>query len=196
MEFEIDYQRDRRRRRRNRTLRRMFIWALEIAGVLLLSYFLMNVVLEKVRVPGDSMEKTLSAGDSLLVNKFVYMFQEPERGDVIVFKQSGREHDYYDIKRIVGLPGETVQIRHGAVYINGEQMKEQIVCEEMLIPGLAETPLTLEENEYFVLGDNRNNSEDSRFANVGTVVKDDIIGKAWVSLSPFGFVNQMNRTKE
>ena len=195
MEFEIDYQRNRRRRRRNQVLRRTLLWIVEIAAVILLAYVLMNVVLEKVRVPGDSMEQTLSDGDSILMNKFAYSFGEPERGDVIVFKQSGSEHDYYDIKRIVGLPGETIQIKNGKVYINDEPMEELIVCEEMRIPGLADTPVMLEENEYFVLGDNRNNSEDSRFANVGTVVREDIIGKAWLSLSPFGIVSQLNRNR-
>ena len=100
------------------------------------------------------------------------------------------------IKRVVGLPGETLQIVDGAVHINGEEIKEKINCEKMLIPGLAKDAITLEEGEYFVLGDNRNNSEDSRFANVGTVVEGEIIGKAWLRLNEFGFVGTMNLRRE
>ncbi len=142
------------------------------------------------------METTLSDGDTIIVNKFAYLFQGPGRGDVIVFKQSGREHDYYDVKRVVGLPGEVVQIVDGAVYINGKEMPEKINCERMAIPGLAKDSLTLEEGEYFVLGDNRNNSEDSRFANVGTIVRAEIVGKAWLRLNEFGFIGTMNLYKE
>lgn len=145
---------------------------------------------------GDSMEVTLSDGDVIIVNKFAYLLRPPKRGDVVVFKQSGNEHDYYDIKRVVGLPGETVQIMDGAVYINGELMPEKINCEKMLIPGLAKDRFTLEEEEYFVLGDNRNNSEDSRFANIGTIVREEIVGKAWLRLNEFGFIGTMNRYKE
>ena len=114
---------------------------------------------------------------------------------MIAFKQSGSEHDYYDVKRIVGLPGETIQIIDGAVYINGTEITEKINCEKMRIPGLAKDPFTLEEEEYFVLGDNRNNSEDSRFANIGTIVKEEIVGKAWIRLNEFGFIGTMNLFK-
>ena len=195
MELEIDYQRDRRRKRRNRRIARILILLAEIAAVIGLAYVLMNVVLERVQVPKDSMANTLKAGDSILVNKFAYIKNGPSRGDVIVFKQSGREHDFFDIKRVIGLPGDTVKIYNGRVYINGERYTDPILCEDMIAAGLAKEPITLEENEYFVLGDNRNNSEDSRFANVGNIVREDIIGKAWITLSPFHFVEQLNRVK-
>ncbi|MDE7326465.1 MAG: signal peptidase I [Lachnospiraceae bacterium] len=196
MEFEIEYQKGRRRRRRRSAAAKFFIWVLQIAAVIFLAWFVINVVLEKTSVLGDSMEETLSDGDSIIVNKFAYLFKKPERGDVIVFKQSGSEHDYYDLKRIVGLPGETIQIKEGAVYINGQEIKEKVNCERMLIPGLAKDPFTLEEGEYFVLGDNRNNSEDSRFANVGTIVEGEIVGKAWLRLNEFGFIGTMNLRRE
>ena len=195
MEFEIDYLRNKKRRRRKQFLKKVLLWVGQIAVVILLAYFIVNIVLEKTTVPGDSMEPTLSTGDAILVNKFAYLFRDPKRNDVIVFKQSGSEHDYYDLKRIVGLPGETIQIIDGQVWINGELMEEIIDCEIMLIPGLAKDRMTLEENEYFVLGDNRNNSEDSRFANVGTIVQEDIIGKAWIRLNEFGFINTFNMKK-
>lgn len=196
MEFEIEYQRGRRRKRRRSVAAKILIWVLQIVATVLFAYFIINVVLEKTSVLGDSMEATLSDGDVIIVNRFAYLFGGPKRGDVIVFKQSGREHDYYDVKRVVGLPGETIQIVDGIVYINGEVMPEKIVCETMRIPGLAKDSLTLEEEEYFVLGDNRNNSEDSRFANIGTIVKEEIVGKAWLRLNEFGFIGTMNLRKE
>ncbi len=196
MEFEIEYQRGRRRKRRRSAAAKLLIWILQIAAVIFLAYFIINIVLEKTSMLGDSMEVTLSDGDVIIVNKFAYLLRPPKRGDVVVFKQSGNEHDYYDIKRVVGLPGETVQIMDGAVYINGELMPEKINCEKMLIPGLAKDRFTLEEEEYFVLGDNRNNSEDSRFANIGTIVGEEIVGKAWLRLNEFGFIGTMNRYKE
>lgn len=196
MEFEIEYQKGRRRKRRRSAAAKALIWVLQIAAVILLAYFIINVVLEKTSVLGDSMEVTLSDGDVIIVNKFAYLLREPKRGDVVVFKQSGREHDYYDVKRVIGLPGETVQIMDGVVYINGEVMPEKINCENIRIPGLAKDPITLEEAEYFVLGDNRNNSEDSRFANIGTVVREEIVGKAWLRLNEFGFIGTMNRYRE
>lgn len=196
MEFEIEYQRGRRRKRRRSAAAKLLIWIFQIAAVIFLAYFIINIVLEKTSMLGDSMEVTLSDGDVIIVNKFAYLLRPPKRGDVVVFKQSGNEHDYYDIKRVVGLPGETVQIMDGAVYINGELMPEKINCEKMLIPGLAKDRFTLEEEEYFVLGDNRNNSEDSRFANIGTIVGEEIVGKAWLRLNEFGFIGTMNRYKE
>lgn len=196
MEFEIEYQKRRRRKRQKSAVVKVILFVLQVAATILLAYFLINVVLEKTSVLGDSMEATLSDGDTIIVNKFAYLFANPKRGDVIVFKQSGKEHDYYDVKRVVGLPGETVQIVDGAVWINGSPVPEKVNCEKMTIPGLAADALTLEEGEYFVLGDNRNNSEDSRFANVGTIVRAEIVGKAWLRLNEFGFIGTMNLYKE
>lgn len=196
MELEIDYQKSRKRRRRKRFIIKTVIWIVQIAAVIFLAYFITNIVMEKTSVSGDSMEKTLSDGDTLIVNKFAYLFGKPKRNDVIVFNQSGREHDYYDTKRIIGLPGETVQIIDGEVYIDGNLLEEAIQCDSIQIPGLAKEPVLLEENEYFVLGDNRNNSEDSRFANIGMVVKEEIVGKAWLRLNNFGFVDTFNRRRD
>lgn len=170
----------------------VFIWAAEIAAVIFLAYFIVYYALEKTNMVGVSMESTLNDGDSIIINKFSYRFSDPKRFDVIVFKQNGREHSYYDIKRIIGLPGETLQIKDGQFYINGEVVKDVINAEPMKNYGLADEEIKLEENEYFVLGDNRNNSEDSRFASVGTIKKDEIVGEAFIRLSPFNFVNKLN----
>ena len=183
MDFEIEYQKGRKKKRRRSIAAKILIWTLQIIATIFFAWFIINIVLEKTSVLGDSMEMTLSDGDSIIVNKFAYLFSEPESGDVIVFKQSGSEHDYYDVKRVMGLPGETIQIVDGVIHINGVEIEEKINCEKMRIPGLAKDPFTLEEEEYFVLGDNRNNSEDSRFSSVGNVKRGNIIGKAWLKVT-------------
>lgn len=138
------------------------------------------------------MEVTLQEDDKIIINKLAYWKRNPKRFDVIVFKQSGSEHSYYNIKRVIGLPGETVQIIDGLVYIDNELLEEPMNVEPINIPGLAEEPIVLEDDEYFVLGDNRNNSEDSRFFNIGNVVRGDIVGKAWITLDPFEIISKMN----
>ncbi len=174
----------------------LLIWFVEIAAVIGLAYFIANYALEKTVMPGQSMEKTLKDQDKIIVNKFSYVFHKPKRYDVIVFKQSNKEHSYLNVKRVIGLPGETVQIKGGKVYINGEELKERTVTDSIENPGLAEEDIKLDENEFFVLGDNRNNSEDSRFANIGNIVKEDIIGKAWIRQNGFAFINKLNIAKE
>lgn len=172
------------------------IWILEIGAVIGLSYVLCAYCVEKTSMIGDSMSGILEDGTKILINKLSYRIGDPERFDVIVFKQSGREHSYYNIKRIIGLPGETVVIKDGQVYINDEPLEEKITVEPIRNSGLAEDEIVLDENEYFVLGDNRNNSEDSRFANIGNVLRSEIVGKAWVTLSPFNFINEMTTKQQ
>lgn len=178
--------------KRKKIIKEVIIWVVEIIAVILLAYFLVEYAAEKTTVVGESMETTLQEGDKIVINKLAYRFSKPKRFDVIVFKQSGKEHSYYNIKRIIGLPGETVQIKDGVVYINDEPIKEKSAVDVIKNPGLSVEPIILEDKEYFVLGDNRNLSEDSRFANIGNVVFDDIIGKAWIRLKPFNFVNELN----
>ena len=172
------------------------IWAAQIAAVIFLAYFIVNYALERTTMVGISMETTLSDKDHIIINKFSYHFTDPKRFDVIVFKKSGKEHSYYDIKRIIALPGERLQIQDGIIYINGEATQEVVNVEPMGNYGLAAEEILLEENEYFVLGDNRNNSEDSRFASVGMIRREEIIGEAFLRTSPFNFVNKLNLTKE
>lgn len=190
--MNYNFDSDETSKKRKKIIKEIVIWVVEILAVILLAYFIVEYAVEKTTVVGESMETTLQEGDKLIVNKLAYRFSKPKRFDVIVFKQSGREHSYYNIKRIIGLPGETVQIKDGIVYINDEPIKEKSVVEEIKNAGLAVEPITLEDKEYFVLGDNRNLSEDSRFANIDNVVFDDIIGKAWIRLKPFNFVNELN----
>lgn len=190
--MKYDFERDIKRKKRKKLYIRIAIWVIEIIAVVALAYAIINVGLEKTSMLGESMEITLQNEDKIIINKLAYKFRNPKRYDIIVFKQSGNEHSYYNIKRVIGLPGERVKILDGVVYINGEALEEPMVVEPIRIPGLADEEFTLDEDEFFVLGDNRNNSEDSRFANIGNVVKDDIIGKAWIRTRPFGFVNKIN----
>jgi signal peptidase I len=122
-------------------------------------------------------------GDNLIVDKLSYRFSEPERFDIVVFPYQYQEKTYY-IKRIIGMPGETVQIKDGMVYIDGEMLQESYGKEVMEYAGVASEPVELGEDEYFVLGDNRNNSSDSRDPSVGNVYRDQIIGKAFIRIWP------------
>lgn len=130
-------------------------------------------------VIGDSMEPALYNGQKILMNRIIYRLSTPKRGDVIVFLPNGNQNSHYYVKRVVGLPGETVQIREGRVYIDGVLLEEPEELDKMIDAGIAQNELTLAVDEFFVLGDNRNSSEDSRSGNIGAVNKNTIIGKAW-----------------
>lgn len=159
--------------------------SLYLLVVLAVTYLVIHFVGQRTQVQGESMEPTLHNGDNLIVDKITYRFKDPQRFDIIVFPFKYKEDTFY-IKRIIGLPGETVQITNdGEIYINGEVLKEGYGKEVMLDPGNAYTPITLGEDEYFVLGDNRNNSSDSRSSSVGVIHRDDIIGRAWLRIWPF-----------
>ena len=123
---------------------------------------------QRTEVSGSSMETTLSDKDQLFFDKMTYRFRDPKRYDIVVFPYQYQDNTYY-IKRIIGLPGETVQILSGMVYIDGMRQDERYGNGIMENPGIAEEPLTLGEDEYFVLGDNRNNSSDSRASDVGLI---------------------------
>ena len=170
---------------KNSAVREVLGWVMYIALIIGLSYLIVNFVGQRTSVSGHSMEPTLSDHDNLLVDKISYRFKDPERYDIIVFPyQHGK--DIFYIKRIIGLPGETVQVKDGYVYINGELLESEVYgAEEMENPMMAETPITLGEDEYFVLGDNRNHSQDSRDPNVGPVHREDIMGRAFVRIYPF-----------
>ncbi len=162
-----------------------------IGIVFLLTYLVIHYIGQRTQVSGSSMEATLSDGDNLIVDKISYRFHDPERYDIIVFPYKYEKNTYY-IKRIIGLPGEVVQIdEDGTIYIDGEVLEESYGREVILDPGEAEEPIALGEDEYFVLGDNRNASSDSRDPSVGNILGDDIVGRAWVRIYPFnkiGFI--------
>lgn len=148
-------------------------------------YIVPNFVLQRTIVDGVSMENTLHNGDQLYVEKLSYRFDAIKRFDVIVFYPKGRKEEDYYVKRVIGLPGETVQIIGEDIYINGSILEEDYGNEPILDPGRAALPITLGEDEYFVLGDNRNHSKDSRTEYVGNVRKENIGGRAFLRIKPF-----------
>ena len=158
-------------------------WVFYILFVVVLTYLIIHFVGQRTMVDGRSMENTLQNGDNLIVEKLSYRFGDPERFDIIVFPPYDTK-EYY-IKRIIGLPGETVQIDEaGTIYIDGEVLEENYGLETIRYPGRAIEEIELGEEEYFVLGDNRNNSVDSRSEDVGNISRDQIIGRAWVRIWP------------
>ena len=164
---------------------------IEIAIILVIAFVFVYFIGMRTSVVGQSMTKTLENGDSILVNRFIYKVTNPKANDVIVFLPNGNEKSHYYVKRVIGVPGDTVQMKDGTVYINGTEFEEKVDVAAMEEAGLAGDAITLQENEYFVLGDNRNNSEDSRYANIGNIKKEYIIGKAWFVISTnsrFGFI--------
>ena len=165
-------------------IRTVGIWAFKIILVCLLALVIVFYFGRQVKNSGDSMRPAVLDGDIVLVNRMIYDASKPKRGDIIVFKPNGNENARSYIKRIIGLPGETVQIADGLIYIDGEVLQESYGREVIQDPGLAAEPITLGEDEYFVLGDNRNQSSDSRDPSVGLIHRDEIVGRAWLRIWP------------
>lgn len=163
--------------------RELLGWLIYIVIIIGLTYLIITFVGQRTRVSGSSMETTLSNGDNLIVDKLSYHFRAPKRYEIIVFPYKYEKNTYY-IKRIIGLPGETVQVKDGYVFINGKKLDEHYGNEKMLDPGIAASPIKLGDDEYFVLGDNRNHSADSRQENVGVLHRKDLLGRAWIRIWP------------
>ena len=162
-----------------------------IGVVIILCYCIITFVGQRTTVNGRSMENTLHDGDNLWIDKLSYHFRNPNRFDIIVFPY---EDDVYYIKRVIGLPGETVQILpDGTIIIDGKKLVESYGKEIITETGTAAEPRTLGEDEFFVLGDNRNDSRDSRFSDVGNINKEDIIGRAVFRLSPFSKFGKIDK---
>ena len=159
----------------------MRVYLREILGLILLAvviFLLLQVVMPRFEVVGSSMEPTLHDRQRLLVNKALYFFREPEAGEVVVFQPpDNRRADY--IKRIIALPGDVVEVKMGVVYVNGSPLDEPYIKDQ---PSYTLAPKEIPENSYFVLGDNRNNSNDSHKG--WTVPRQNIVGKAWLSIWP------------
>ena len=172
-------------------IRTVGIWAFKIILVCLLALVIVFYFGRQVKNSGDSMRPAVLDGDIVLVNRMIYDASKPKRGDIIVFKPNGNENARSYIKRIIGLPGETVQIKDGEIYIDGEKLEEKYETTAIEDAGTASEEITLDGDEYFVLGDNRRNSEDIRMADIGNVKRSEIEGKAWFVLSTkgnFGFI--------
>lgn len=174
-----------------KVLREVLSTSLYILFVLCAVYLVIHFVGQRTQVLGSSMEPKLSSEDNLIVDKISYRFHDPERFDIIVFPFRYEENVFY-IKRIIGLPGETVRIdEEGNIFIDGEVLEEGYGKEVIQSPGRAYEEIVLEDDEYFVMGDNRNNSTDSRDPSVGNIRRDEIVGRAWLRIWPFnkfGFI--------
>lgn len=159
-------------------------WVFEIAVTLAFAALVAIMLFQSVTMQESSMEPTLAVGDKFFVNRLAYRVSSPERGDIIVFRTNASDDAALHIRRVIGLPGETIQIVDGQILINGETYKEGKDFPAISSPGMAANPITLNSGEYFVLGDNRNNSEDSRYGDIGKVNKKYITGKLWFKISP------------
>ena len=162
-------------------LRRAVSWVVNIVVVLACAWFLVYGYGGQVEISGNSMQPVLDGGDVVLTDRITYVVRRPRRFDIVVFK---REDGRKNVKRVIGLPGETVQIKNGLVYIDGSPLKAPEGLDLVSLAGRAESPVLLSEDEYFLLGDNRDSSEDSRFSNVGNVKESQSLGRVWLRFLP------------
>ena len=160
------------------------MWVFKIGVVCLLAFVSVWYFGQQVSTVGDSMKPILGNGDVVLVNRIIYNATTPKRGDIIIFKPKGNENVHYYTKRIIGLPGETVEIMENRVYIDGERLEEEYETTDIDEVGIVTEKVKLAGDEYFVLGDNRNDSTDSRDPNVSLIHRDEIIGRAWLRIWP------------
>ncbi len=158
-------------------IRKICGWIVDVVVALAFAWFCLVFFGTQVTVNGQSMQPLLTSGDIVLMNRLTYEIGKPDRMDVVVFE---REDQKTNVKRVVAIPGDVVQIIDGELYEPGAGF----LPEDRKISGLAENPVKLEDKEYFLLGDNPDSSEDSRFANIGNVREDQIVGKVWLRLFP------------
>ena len=190
--MKYDFNLENRKEARKKLIKKILITTVEVIAVVFLAYAITHYGMETFTVSGQYMSPTLEHGDKILVNKISYRLHSIKRNDLVIVEQSGSEHNYYSVERVIGLPGETVQIKDGEVYIDDEKLEEKYDFPVMENGGLALEPVILDEDEYFVLCDNRNNGEDSRNANVGNILKENIIGKAWIRMNTIEFVSYLD----
>ncbi len=178
-EFHLVYD-NKKKKITPQMIREVLSWVFYTVIAVIIAAMLVYGFGKNVDVVGDSMEPSLYSGQKVLVNKIIVYLTGPERGDIIAFLPNGNTNSHYYVKRIVAMPGETVQITDGALYINGVlQEEDSETYDKMEEAGIAASPIKLGDDEYFVLGDNRNSSEDSRSANIGVVKEGWILGTAW-----------------
>lgn len=166
----------------------LFDFLRTLAVVFLAAFLIRHFLVQPFIVDGQSMQPTFQDQEYILVDKLSYRFREPSRGDVIVFHPPGEQQENF-IKRIIGLPGEQIDIQGGRIFVNGQLISEAYTLEESSLDLDPNSSISrsLGDNEYYVLGDNRNHSKDSR--ELGAIERDRIIGRAWVVLFP---INELN----
>lgn len=181
---DLQKMKDAKEKLENSRIRGIVSLIFEIAVTLAFAALVAITMFQSVTMQESSMEPTLSVGDRFFMNRVIYRISSPERGDIIVFRTNASDEAALHIRRVIGLPGETIQIVDGQILINGETYKEGRDFPVISNAGMASSPISLEAGEYFVLGDNRNNSEDSRYGDIGIVKKKYISGKLWFTCYP------------
>ena len=165
-----------RRKKHSRILKNVFNWLILIIIAIIVGYTFVTFLYQTVTVVGPSMSNTLRDGQVVWVNKYVYKFRDIDRYDIVVYSKVDSD-DYYEIKRVVALPEETICIKNGNIYIDGQMLDDLPFDNSILTSGVASNEIKLGKDEYFVIGDNVNNSEDSRYTNIGNIDKSEILGK-------------------
>lgn len=193
--MNLRFEEEKKQERRMQILKESIRFLIEAAIVILLAWLIITFALKKVSVIGSSMETTLYNGEDVIVNKSSYLLLSPKRNQIIAFypeAEEGKEQETDDtsilIRRIAGLPGETVRIQDGKLYVDGELVEEKYDFEPMYSAGRAVSEIQLEEDEYFVLSDSRNDMDDSRNTSFTKVRRENIIGKVIIRLNPFSLI--------
>lgn len=193
--MNLRFEEEKKQERRMHILKESILFLIEAALVIFLAWLIITFALKKVSVIGSSMETTLYNGEDVIVNKISYLVLSPKRNNMIAFypeAEEGEEQQLDDtsiqIRRVVGLPGEKIQIKNGKFYANGKLVEEDYPFEPMYSAGRAVNEVQLEEDEYFVLSDSRNDMDDSRNTSFTKVRKQNIIGKVILRLNPFSLI--------
>lgn len=197
------FEEEQKKERRKKILKEILLYLLEIAVVVFLAWTIVHFAMKRASMIGSSMEPTLYNGEDVIINETSFLILKPARHAVIAFypeQEEGEEVLFDDssvlIRRILGLPGEKVQIKNGEVYIDGEKIEEKYEFEPMVSAGRAHAEITLKDDEYFVLSDNRVDMDDSRNKSFTVVKRKNIIGKVILSLNPFSLIGGPDGTKE
>lgn len=200
--MRIRFEEEQKKERRRKIIREILIYLAEIAVVILFAWLIVHFTMKRAGMIGSSMESTLVNGEDVMVNKISYLLWGPSRESVIAFYPEQEEEDSEElddssilIRRVVGLPGEKILIKEGKVYVDGELLEENYAFEDMESGGRASSEITLGDDEYFVLGDNRNDMDDSRNDSFTVVKKDNIIGKVILALNPVSMIGGPDENK-
>ncbi|MCI8719067.1 MAG: signal peptidase I [Lachnospiraceae bacterium] len=165
-------------------------WIVDVTVIVAAAVFLIIFLGDKIKVVGNSMSDKIKSGQEILIDKISYELRDIKRYDVIVYKSELSGQEEYVVKRVIGLPGEEIQIVDSKIYINGEEIEDRY-CDGNFESGSASSTIKINDNEYFVMGDNRHLSQDSRFEYVGNIKRSDILGKAWLIISPFSKIRMI-----
>jgi len=175
----------------NPIIRGIVEWLVAIAFAALLFFVVRSFVFRVAHVTGNSMEPTLSHGDMVILNRFSYLFTAPRVGDIVAFPFPEDPSEYY-IKRVIAVSGDIVDLRNGVFYINEQPLEDYFSLEPTVSFGDISFPVTVEDGRYFVLGDNRNQSMDSRFSSVSNVSARDMVGRVAIRIYPFNRLGQVD----